>query len=97
MTQSMNFNDGKYTVINDNGALTALRHGEPWRRDLTGDNLVYWMLVEALELKRQRDLMLDALNNIAAWNDGEVGGHMDEPGSAKVARDAISSVSGDKS
>jgi hypothetical protein len=89
MSEQMNFADGKYTVINENGLLTALRHGEPWQRDLTGDNLVYWMLVEALELKRQRDLMLDALNNIAAWNDGEVGGHMDEPGSAKVAREAI--------
>ena len=89
MSEQMNFAGGKYTVISDNGNLTALRHGEPWQRDLTGDNLVYWMLVEALELKRQRDLMLDALNNIAAWNDGEVGGHMDEPGSAKVARNAI--------
>lgn len=62
MSEQMNFADGKYTVINDNGELTALRHGEPWRRDLTGDNLVYWMLVEALELKHQRDEMLVALN-----------------------------------
>lgn len=89
MTERMEFADGKYTVINDNGNLTALRHGEPWQRDLTGDNLVYWMLVEALELKRQRDLMLAALNDIAAWTDGEVGGHMDEPGSANAARNAI--------
>lgn len=41
--------DGKYTVINNNGNLSALRYGEPWR-DLTGDNLVYWMLVETLRL-----------------------------------------------
>jgi hypothetical protein len=45
------FADGKYTVINDNGKLTALRHGEPWSRDLTGDNLIYWMLVEVDRLK----------------------------------------------
>ena len=45
------FADGKYTVINDNGKLTALRHGEPWARDLCGDNLVYWMLVEVDRLK----------------------------------------------
>lgn len=43
------FADGKYTVINDNGKLTALRHGEPWVRDLVGDNLVYWMLVKVHE------------------------------------------------
>lgn len=43
--------DGKYTVINDNGKLTALRNGEPWCRDLVGDNLVYWMLVEIRKLQ----------------------------------------------
>jgi hypothetical protein len=57
----MDFADGKYTVINDNGSLTALRNGEPWGRDLIGDNLVYWMLVEALNLKEQRDELLAAL------------------------------------
>ena len=31
------FADGKYTVINDNGKLTALLHGEPWARSLVGD------------------------------------------------------------
>lgn len=45
------FDGGKYTVFNDNGKLTALRHGEPWGRDLVGDNLVYWMLVEVLRLR----------------------------------------------
>lgn len=43
--------DGKYTVINDNGNLSALRHGEPWARDLVGDNLVYWMFVRIRELE----------------------------------------------
>jgi hypothetical protein len=47
------FADGKYTVINDNGKLTALRNGEPWARDLIGDNLVYWMLVEVDRLKNE--------------------------------------------
>lgn len=42
--------DGKYTVINDKGKLTALRYGEPWR-DLTGDNLVYWLFVEVHKSK----------------------------------------------
>ena len=55
------FADGKYTVINDNGKLTALRHGEPWGRDLVGDNLVYWMLVEVDTLKAVNQELLDAL------------------------------------
>ena len=62
MSEKMDFADGKYTVINDNGKLTALRHGEPWGRDLVGDNLVYWMLVDSLRLKEQRDALLSALN-----------------------------------
>lgn len=37
--------NGKYTIIQEPGKLEALRYGEPWR-DLTGDNLVYWMAVE---------------------------------------------------
>lgn len=50
---------GKYTVINDKGKLTALRHGEPWReQNLIGDNLVYWLAVELHaareELRKQR-------------------------------------------
>ena len=53
--ERMDFGDGKYTVINDNGSLKALRYGEPWKRDLTGDNLIYWMLVEAIRLKEERD------------------------------------------
>jgi hypothetical protein len=48
------FANGKYTVINDNGKLTALRYGEPWREsDLVGDNLVYSMLVEVDALRQE--------------------------------------------
>lgn len=54
------FADGKYTVINDNGKLTALRNGEPWGRDLCGDNLIYWMLVDFDAMKEQRDELLEA-------------------------------------
>ena len=61
---------------------------------------IYCDTVEAAtELRRlhaENEVMLKALNDIAAWHDGEVGGHMDEPGSAKVAREAIQSISGDK-
>lgn len=61
MTMQHSFADGKYTVINDNGLLTALRNGEPWGRDLIGDNLVYWMLVEVDALKAQREELAAAL------------------------------------
>ena len=62
MSEKMDFAGGKYTVINDNGKLTALRHGEPWGRDedLVGDKLVYSMLVDSLALKAQRDQLLEA-------------------------------------
>ena len=52
--------DGKYTLINDNGKLTALRNGEPWGRDLVGDNLVYWMMVEIRQLKEK-------LSEVHSW------------------------------
>lgn len=45
--------DGKYTVVIDGGKLSALRHGEPWR-DLSGDNLIYWL---AVELKAAREAL----------------------------------------
>ncbi len=45
--------DGKYTIlINDLGALSALRYGEPWR-NLVGDNLVRAMAVEIEELREK--------------------------------------------
>lgn len=46
--------DGKYTVIFDEGRLSALRYGEPWR-DLTGDNLIYWMMVEIEQLREANE------------------------------------------
>jgi hypothetical protein len=64
MTERMDFAGGKYTLINDNGTLSALRHGEPWDREFIGDNLVYWMLVDALALKAQIDILTNALNEL---------------------------------
>lgn len=66
MIERMDFADGKYTVINDNGNLSALRHGEPWQRDLVGDNLVYLMLVDAIKLQNQRDQLLTAAQELLA-------------------------------
>lgn len=59
--KKMDFADGMYTVIYDNGKLTALRYGEPWQ-DLIGNKLVYFMLMEAMALKAQNAALSDALN-----------------------------------
>ena len=88
------FADGKYTVINDNGKLTALRPGEHWGgRDLCGDNLVYWMFIDYDKMKEQRNELLDALKTIVEAE----GAEQDEwdgverviPEMCKVAKGAI--------
>lgn len=58
------FADGKYTVINNNGKLTALRHGEPWARDLIGDNLVYWMLVRVDQLVAENEGLKESFESV---------------------------------
>lgn len=50
---NVSVDNGKYTVIMEaDGRLHALRHGEPWQ-DLTGNNLVYFLAAE-LEAARKR-------------------------------------------
>lgn len=48
--------DGKYTILFDRGRLTALRHGEPWDRDVNGDKLIYAMFARIQQL--EEDLKL---------------------------------------
>lgn len=57
------FADGKYSIIDDNGELTAFRNGEPWDRVLVGDALVYWMLVkiDQLDADSVTNIMLDVV------------------------------------
>jgi hypothetical protein len=43
---------GKYTVRQTQAGLEALRYDKPWRK-LTGDNLVYAMVVEILALRER--------------------------------------------
>jgi hypothetical protein len=38
------------------------------------------------------EMALEVLNDLAAWNDGEVGGHMDEPYAAEAARRTITAI-----
>lgn len=68
--------NGKYTYVFDGGKQYALRHGEPWR-DLTGDNLTYWMGCRIEELEQQlaeRDAapvapQFETAADLAAWLD----------------------------
>jgi hypothetical protein len=71
MSEQMTFADGKYTVINDNGKLTALRNGEPWDRDLIGDNLVYWMLVDNIALRDALDRLVELTAPICEGSYGD--------------------------
>lgn len=50
---NVSVDNGKYTVIMEaDGSLYALRHGEPWQ-DLCGNNLVYFLAAELEEARRQ--------------------------------------------
>ncbi len=42
--------NGKYCITMKDNKITATRHGEPWR-DLTGDNLMYYLLLRNAELE----------------------------------------------
>jgi hypothetical protein len=48
----INLADGKYTYVFEEGKQQALRYGEPWR-DLTGDNLIYYMACRIVELEER--------------------------------------------
>ena len=44
--------DGKYTVTHQSGFINAQRYGEPWR-DMTGDNLMFYMVMRILDLEQR--------------------------------------------
>lgn len=51
--------EGKYSVLYDGkGSLSALRYGEPWQRNLVGDNLVYALASELHELRRTFEFLI---------------------------------------
>lgn len=60
-TEQITVADGKYQVFHERGKLWALRNGEPWSRDITGDNLIYWMMMRILELEAAQPLMSNGL------------------------------------
>lgn len=53
MRNRIQLNDGKYTVVYDETNSfpeKVFRYGEEWR-DVTGDNLIYWLCVEIMKSK----------------------------------------------
>jgi hypothetical protein len=53
----------------------------------------------APELRRLHEVnaeLVEVLNILASWNDGEVGSHMDEPYAAFMARAAIAKATGEQ-
>ena len=47
----MKLDNGKYELKRVDNRLICLRYGEPWR-DVTGDNLIYWLMTELEELQQ---------------------------------------------
>lgn len=43
--------DGKYTIVNNNGVVTVSRHGEQWRNE-TGDKLMLALLHKIEQYER---------------------------------------------
>lgn len=70
--------------------LADLLEGQDWYPDED--------LNAAAELRRLHAVnavLIAALNEIACWEDGEIGYHMDEPGSALEARAALAKAQGE--
>lgn len=70
--ESLEFEDGKYTVCREDGNFYALRHGEAWR-DLTGDKLVSSMFSDILELRGVlKEFLEDKLETIKSEKRGTI-------------------------
>ena len=57
MSYTATVGDGKYTITNDNGRLTCLRHGEVWEagdRELCGDG---WSLALVSRIEEDGELL----------------------------------------
>jgi len=71
-----------------------------WLADFYGDMPTCEEDIKAAaELRRLHEVnaeLIDVLNILASWNDGEVGSHMDEPYAAFMARAAIAKATGEQ-
>ena len=88
------YDGGKYTVVFDGstGALCALRYGEYWK-DLSGDKLIYQMLVEHLQVLEHNERLLsvceELLESADYWSEYDV-----PIGIVDKLRDAVTKAGG---
>ncbi|AUR91276.1 hypothetical protein NVP1158O_49 [Vibrio phage 1.158.O._10N.261.45.E12] len=63
--------NGKYEIHQDNGVMWATRNGEKLR-DLSGDNLVYHLLMSHLDCEcligEMKDMLAEVLHNMEVGN-----------------------------
>jgi len=52
----MKLDGGKYEIKHEGDRVIAYRHGERWR-ELTGDNLIYWLMARITELEAQQEVV----------------------------------------
>lgn len=65
--------NGKYTLFqNKDGSFKALRYKEEWR-DLTGDNLVFNLMVELIEAKEKIQEAIEAIPNLDCTHEYLIG------------------------
>jgi len=64
-TYYLELENGKYTVYieKDTNDFKALRHGEPWR-DLCGDNLIFFLMVELIESNEENKCLQDKIKDL---------------------------------
>ena len=55
---------GKYTYVFEDGRARLLRHGEPSRRDVVGDKVIYCMAAEIAELRQQLAAFHSAVEHV---------------------------------
>lgn len=76
--------EGKYSVLHDGkGKMTALRYGEPWGRDLVGDNLVFHLAAELHETREVCRKMVHGLKQAQGYVEtvsGKIMGEEDKSG-----------------
>ena len=85
---------GAFTVFPESMLVDEVIAAKDWDRFVVRAGLDHPEFEANARLIAAAPEMLAALNEIAAWGDGEVGPHMDEPGAACIARAAITKATG---
>jgi hypothetical protein len=77
----------------------GIKDNDNWSAGVTWHPIGVMCHKAAAELRRLHEVnaeLVEVLNILASWNDGEVGSHMDEPYAAFMARAAIAKATGEQ-